>query len=145
MAVVALIVRPIRPEDADAHTAFIARISPEDIRFRFFSARRSLPPEQIARLTDVDYGREMAFIAVRENGETAGVARLARNDSDGALAEFAVLVDGQAKGKGVATRLMQAIIGWGRSQGVMQIDGQILADNDRRYPALCGFRLQRRA
>ncbi len=137
--------RPIRPEDADAHGAFIARISPEDLRYRFFSARGSLPPEEIARLTDVDYGREMAFIAVRENGETAGVARLARNDSEGAQAEFAVLVDPCAKGKGVATRLMQAIIDWGKSQGVKQIDGQILADNAPMLGFIrrLGFLLQR--
>jgi acetyltransferase len=139
--------RPIRPEDADAHTALFARLSPEDIRFRFFSQRRSLPPEQIARMTDVDYEREMAFIAKRENGETAGVARLARNDSDGAVAEFAVLVDAAAKGKGLATQLMQAIIEWGKNQGVVQIDGQILADN---APMLAfirrlGFTLKRRA
>ena len=121
--------RPIRPEDADAHTALIGRVSSEDMRFRFFSPSRELPSEQIARMTDVDYEREIAFIAVRENGETAGVARLARNDSDGAYAEFAVLIDPAAKGKGLATVLMEAIIDWGKSQGVMQIAGQILADN----------------
>lgn len=121
--------RPIRPEDADAHAALFARLSPEDIRFRFFSQMRSLPPERIARMTDVDYTREMAIIAVRENGETAGVARLVRNDTDGTAAEFAVLVDQAAKGKGLATRLMQTLIEWGKAQGVAQIDGQILADN----------------
>ena len=61
-----LTIRPIRPEDAKAHTAFFARLSPQDIRFRFFSAMRELSPEQTVRLTQVDYDREMAFIAVRE-------------------------------------------------------------------------------
>jgi acetyltransferase len=90
---------------------------------------RVLPPERIARMTDVDYEREMAFIAVRENREIAGVSRLVRNDTDGAAAEFAVIVDPGAKQRGIATELMQCVIDWGRSQGVTLITGQILADN----------------
>ena len=68
-----LTIRPIRPEDAEQHGAFFSRLSPQDIRYRFFTAMRELPPEQMARLTQVDYDREMAFIAVREaSGETVG-------------------------------------------------------------------------
>lgn len=122
--------RPIRPEDADAHAAMFARLTPEDVRFRFFSAMRALSTEQISRMTDVDYGREMAIVAVREKtGQTAGVSRLVRNDTDGTTAEFAVVVEPAAKGLGLATALMQAIIAWGKSQGVAEINGQILADN----------------
>ena len=58
-----LIVRPIRPEDAEQHGAFFSRLSPQDIRFRFFTAMRELSPEQMARLTQIDYDREMAFVA----------------------------------------------------------------------------------
>ena len=123
------ILRPIRPEDAAAHAAFFNRLSPDDVHFRFFSFMRSLPAEQITRMTDVDYEREIAFIAVRTNGETAGVARLIRNDMAGAIAEFAIVVDDGAKHKGVATQLMRVIIDWGKSRGVMRINGQILADN----------------
>ncbi len=122
--------RPIRPEDADAHAAMFARLTPEDIRFRFFSAMRSLSTEQISRMTDVDYGREMAIIAVNDQtGQTAGVSRLVRNDTDGLTAEFAVVVEPAAKGLGLASALMRAIIAWGKSQGVAEINGQILADN----------------
>ncbi len=121
--------RPIRPEDADAHAAMFTRLTPEDIRFRFFSAMRSLSAEQISRMTDVDYGREMAFVAVDAAGATAGVARLVRNDTDGATAEFAVVVEPAVKGLGLASALMRAIIAWGKAQGVAEINGQILADN----------------
>jgi acetyltransferase len=122
--------RPIRPEDADAYAALFSRFSPEDMRYRFFSAMRSLPPEQIARMTDIDYGREMAIIAIRSsNGETAGGARLVRNDTEGTLAEFAVGVEPAAKGTGLAAALMRAVLGWGRDNGVMEVTGQILADN----------------
>ncbi|OYV43070.1 MAG: GNAT family N-acetyltransferase [Acidocella sp. 20-57-95] len=122
--------RPIRPEDADAYTALFSRVSPEDMRFRFFSAMRSLAPEQIARLTDIDYGREMAIVAVNEAaGQIAGAARLVRNDTDGRTAEFAVLVEPAAKGLGLASKLMREIIAWGKAQGVEEIIGTILADN----------------
>ncbi len=121
--------RPIRPEDADAHATMFSRLTPEDIRFRFFSAMRALSAEQISRMTDVDYGREMAMIAVDDAGNTAGVARLVRNDTDGATAEFAVVVEPAVKGLGLASALMRAIIAWGKAQGVAEINGQILADN----------------
>jgi acetyltransferase len=122
--------RPIRPEDADAYAALFSRQSPEDMRFRFFSPLRHLSPEMIARMTDVDYTREMAIVAVQDaTGVVMGGARLVRNDTDGTSAEFAVLVDPAAKGLGLASALMRAIIDWGRSQGVRVIEGQILADN----------------
>jgi acetyltransferase len=122
--------RPIRPEDADAYAALFSRQSPEDMRFRFFSPLRNLSPEMIARMTDVDYTREMAIVAVQDaTGVVMGGARLVRNDTDGASAEFAVLVDPAAKGLGLASALMRAIIAWGGAQGVRVIEGQILADN----------------
>ena len=121
-----LIIRPIRPEDAAAHSGLFSRSSPEDVRFRFFSSLRELSPERIARLTQVDYDREMAFIAVRANGDTVGVARLIRDGDEG---EFAVIVQPDVKGRGIARRLVQRLIDWGRSQGMVTIVGQVLAEN----------------
>ena len=122
-------IRPIRPEDAEAHTALVGRLTPDDIRYRFFSMLRELPPEQIARMTQIDYDREMAIIAAR-GGETLGVARLVR-DADGEEAEFAILVDPALKGTGLGRHLMEQIIAWGRSQRLQTITGQILSDNTR--------------
>lgn len=121
--------RPIRPEDAGAHAAMLARITPEDMRYRFFSPRKNLPPEQITRMCDVDYTREMAIIAKHNDGRTLGVARLVRNDTDGRSAEFAVLVEPDAKGLGLGTALMRAVIEWGRRKGVEEISGHVLTDN----------------
>jgi acetyltransferase len=123
-----LVVRPIRPEDAGRHGAFFRRLSPQDIRYRFFSAMRELSAEQLARLTQIDYDREMAFIAVRETtGETVGVARLVCEDESSG--EFAVIVEADAKGKGVARHLVERLIHWGRERGLSVIVGQVLADN----------------
>ena len=124
-----VIVRPIRPEDAEAHAELFARLSPEDIRYRFFSMLRALSPEQIARMTQVDYDREMAFIAVREaTGETVGVSRLVREPYTSS-GEFAVVVEQSMKGRGLARRLMQRIMEWGAAQGMTGITGQVLSEN----------------
>ena len=124
-----LLLRPIRPEDAQAHAVLFSRLSPDDIRYRFFNMLRELPPEQIARMTQVDYDREMAFVAVREDaGETLGVARLVREpNTEGG--EFAVLVAPSMKGRGLARLLMGMLADWGRSQGMAGMTGQVLADN----------------
>jgi acetyltransferase len=124
-----LIIRPIRPEDAAQHAAFFQRLSPEDIRYRFFSAIREMSAEMTARLTQIDYDREMAFVAVREStGETVGVARLVM-ELDGVSGEFAVIVQPDVKGKGLATRLVHRLIDWARARGMRTVVGQVLADN----------------
>ena len=126
----AFLLRPIRPEDADAHAAMLSRFSAEDMRFRFFSPLKRLPVEQIVRLADIDYTREMAIIAVHEaSQQTVGVARLVRNDTDGTMAEFAVAIDPSFKKYGLGSVLMGKIIDWGQTHGVREIQGQILADN----------------
>ncbi len=122
-------IRPIRFEDAAAHAAMFRRLTPEDIRYRFFSAMRELTPEQIGRMTQIDYDREMAFVAVREaTGETVGVGRLII-EGDSGTGEFAVVVQPDVKGRGLATELMERLIAWGRGAGLAVIVGQVLAEN----------------
>ncbi len=131
-------IRPIRPEDAAAHQRLFTRLAPEDVRFRFFSAVRQLAPEQVVRLTEVDYGRELALIAVEAaTGETVGVARLVRSDTDGTEGEFAILVESGAKGVGLGSVLMSDLIDWARDEGVVDMVGQVLADN---HPMLAFIR-----
>jgi acetyltransferase len=82
-----------------------------------------------ARLTQIDYDREMAFIAVREvTGETVGVARLVM-EPDGVSGEFAVIVQPDIKGKGLASRLVHRLFDWARAHGVREVVGQVLGDN----------------
>jgi acetyltransferase len=125
----AMTIRPIRPEDANEHTAFFARLSPQDIRYRFFSALRELSPEQTVRMTQVDYDREMAFVAVNDaTGDTVGVSRLAC-EPNGRSGEFAVIVQADMKGRGLASLLMRRLIDWARMRGLSEVVGQVLADN----------------
>ncbi len=130
------VIRPIRPEDAAAHAALATRVPPEDLRYRFFSTLRQLAPEQTARLTQIDYDREMAFIAVRQpDGATVGVARLVIENTGADGGEFAILVEPQAKGLGLARHLMECLVAWARAQQLGRITGLVLADN----AAMLGF------
>jgi acetyltransferase len=127
-----LTIRPIRPEDAEAHGELFRRLTPEDVRWRFFSQIRELPPQQIARMTQLDYDREMAFVAVRTRPdgkeELLGVSRLIR-EPDGRTGEFAVVVDRQIKGQGLGRHLMERVFAWARATGIATVTGQVLADN----------------
>jgi acetyltransferase len=127
-----LTIRPIRPEDAPAHVEFFGRLTPEDIRLRMFVRMRELSAAQLARFTQIDYDREMAFIAtqVRPDGtpETLGVAR-AVADPDNVQAEFAVTIRSDLKGKGLGTLLMRTLIDYCRASGTQELVGEALAEN----------------
>lgn len=128
-----LMIRPIRPEDEPAHQAFFRQLSPTDVYFRFFRAMNDLTHEQLARLTQIDYDREMALIATTlpadGRGETLGVAR-AVSDADGTEAEFAIIVRSDWHGRGVGHALMERLIHYCRARGIGRLVGQTLLDNE---------------
>jgi len=134
-----LTIRPIRPEDEPQHLAFLEQLSPEDIRMRVFYSRRSLPRSELARLVQIDYEREMAFVAtvVGEGGveQTLGAARAAC-DPDNESAEFGVVVRSDLKGHGLGGRLMRALIEHLRQRGTQQLVGEVLGEN-RAMLGLC--------
>ena len=127
-----LLLRPIRPEDAPQHVAFFAALAPEDVRLRFFSAMRELPPAQLARLTQIDYDRAMAFIATRTGAyglpETLGVVR-AVADPDNLAAEFAIIIRSDLKGLGLGKVLFQKLVDYFRSRGTGELTGEALQEN----------------
>ncbi|CAN7622004.1 bifunctional acetate--CoA ligase family protein/GNAT family N-acetyltransferase [Duganella sp. LjRoot269] len=127
-----ILLRPIRPEDAPQHQVFFNALDPDDVRLRFFSAMRELPPAQLARLTQIDYDRAMAFIATRTGAdnkpETLGVVR-AIADADNQSAEFAIIVRSDLKGQGLGYILFQKLVDYFRSQGTAEIVGDALSEN----------------
>jgi acetyltransferase len=120
---------PVRPEDAADFNAFFARLTPEDVRLRFFSLWRSIPSRQLARLTQIDYDREMAFV-LRElpGGDIAGVVRIAA-DPNNERAEFAVIVRSDLKGHGLGAFLLNHAIDYARGRGIGELFGDILREN----------------
>ncbi|TDQ41290.1 bifunctional acetate--CoA ligase family protein/GNAT family N-acetyltransferase [Tepidicella xavieri] len=128
----ALTLRPIRPEDEAQHRAFLEKMDPEDIRMRLFYSRRSIEHSELARLTQIDYDREMAFIATRplpEGGEeTLGAVR-AICDPDNDAAEFGVMVRSDLKGRGMGWLLMDRLVRYLRGHGTRRIVGTVLREN----------------
>ena len=132
----ALRVRPIRPGDEDRHLAFLARLDPMDIRMRIFYSRRSIERSELARLTQVDYERELAYIATRPcadapgGEETLAVVR-AVIDPDNVAAEFGIVVRSDLKGGGLGEGLMRKLIRHLRERGTQRLVATVLAENQR--------------
>ncbi len=130
----ALTVRPIRPGDEAQHLAFLSQLDPEDVRMRVFYSRRSIEPSELARLTQIDYEREIAFVAVRvgPDGEeqTLATAR-AVADPDNITAEFGIIVRSDLKGQGLGSLLMGKLIRTLRCQGTQRLVATVLNDNRR--------------
>ncbi|MBI3140613.1 MAG: bifunctional acetate--CoA ligase family protein/GNAT family N-acetyltransferase [Rhodocyclales bacterium] len=126
-------IRPIRPEDADMEQEFVKGLSPETKYFRFMNTIRELTQTMLARLTQIDYDREMAFVAIAvQDGKEVelGVCRYATNP-DAESCEFALVVADTWQHRGVARRLMAALIDVARAKGLKYMIGHILANNDR--------------
>jgi acetyltransferase len=142
-----VLLRPIRPEDYSQHRAFLARVSPGDLRNRFFRAIAEVSKRDLANLTQIDYEREMAFVAERpdEYGvcDTLAVVR-AYFDADGASAEFAILVRSDMQGRGLGEFLLCKLLRYCHQRGVQRIFGDVLAGNVRmlRLAMRCGFHLE---
>lgn len=130
-----LCVRPIRPDDEARHIDFLKSLDPKDIRMRlFFYHKRSMERSELARLVQIDYAREMAFIALAAgpDGEpqTLGVAR-AVTDPDNFEAEFGVIVRSEIKGTGLGHLLMEKLTAYLRSQGTQRLVATVLVQNER--------------
>ncbi len=124
-----VILRPIRPEDELLYASFFSRLTPDDVRMRFFTAKPDLSYKFLARLTQIDYAREMAFVAIAaDSGELLGVARLIA-DPDYTRAEYGILVRSDLKAKGLGWRLMQHLIAYARSEKLDELYGEVLATN----------------
>ena len=122
-------IRPIRPDDERLYDAFFAHVEQPDLRLRFFAPKPELSHHFLARLTQIDYAREMAFIALDEtSGELLGVSRFMA-DPDFEKGEYAVMVRSDLKGRGIGWALMQQLIEYARSAGLGSIFGYILRDN----------------
>ncbi|KAF0655199.1 protein lysine acetyltransferase, partial [Salmonella enterica subsp. enterica serovar Worthington str. BCH-3194] len=123
--------RPILPEDEPQLRQFIAQVTKEDLYYRYFSEINEFTHEDLANMTQIDYDREMAFVAVRrmDNAEEIlGVTR-AISDPDNVDAEFAVLVRSDLKGLGLGRRLMEKLIAYTRDHGLKRLNGITMPNN----------------
>lgn len=127
-----LLIRPIRPEDEPGFYGVFSRLSPEEIRLRFLHPMHHLPHSLAARLTQIDYDREMALAVVDEHAEGGeelygGVRIIA--DPDLENAEFAILLRKDKTGLGLGPMLLRRIIDYARRRGIQNIYGEVLSEN----------------
>ena len=138
--------RPVRPEDLALHDAFFDRIAPADLRMRFFSSRCDVPRSELARLAQIDYAREMAFLAIGrdtdDKDELLGVVR-AVSDPDNLEAESGILVRSDLKAHGLGTLLLHKAVDYLRAKGTQRLVGDVLQDNApmRALMQDCGFEI----
>lgn len=121
--------RPIRPADAALYPHFLQRVTAEDMRLRFLVPTPKLSHDTIVRLSQLDYDRDIAFVALEaESGELAGICRYGA-DPDHEKAEFGVLVRSDLHGIGLGTALMRQLLEYARADGIAVIEGVILREN----------------
>jgi len=122
--------RPIRPEDGESIKKMVENMSAESRYFRFMHAVNALSPQMVAQFTKLDYDRQMAFVAVSENGsgDVVGVSRYTKS-ADKLTGEFAVSVADNWQGHGLASTLMKHMIQHAKVQGVKELVGDVLQTN----------------
>ena len=126
-----IFIRPVKPEDAPIYVNLFKELSPTSIYYRFFGIMKELRPEMLARFTQIDYDREIALVAIDEDGEEErmlGVARII-GDPDGTEGEFAVLVGDAWQGKGIGAGLLQKLLLIAEKRGFRNIHGIVLKEN----------------
>ncbi len=141
-----VVIRPIRPEDAELTQSFVRSLSEETKYFRYMDAVRELSHAMLVRLTQIDYTREMALLATTEqDGKEVelGVARYAINP-DGESCEFALVVNDQWQKQGIGHKLMDVLMDVARSKGLRVMDGEVLKTNRRmlKLSESLGFRIE---
>ncbi|MGA7431863.1 MAG: bifunctional acetate--CoA ligase family protein/GNAT family N-acetyltransferase [Xanthobacteraceae bacterium] len=140
----ALLVRPVRPEDEPLYAPFFAKVTQQDLRLRFFAPVKEFSHMFVARFTQIDYARAMAFVAIDEaSGEMLGVVRI-HIDADFNNGEYAILVRSDLKGHGLGWLLMQLMIEYARAEGLKCVRGQVLQENTEML-AMCrnlGFKIE---
>lgn len=124
-----VLIRPIIPQDEQLYPRFGEQLTTDDIRLRLFSTPKVLSHQFLARMTQIDYAREMAFVALEsDSGELLGITRLIA-DPDYERGEYAIITRSDIQGRGLGWQLMQHLIQYAKSEGLIEIFGSVLAVN----------------
>jgi acetyltransferase len=129
-----MLLRPIRPEDAPAFITLFGKLLPGDVRLRFFAPLKAMSPQFAARLTQLDYDREMGFVLCKPQplpaeDELFGVVRVAA-DPDNETGEYAITVRSDMQGHGLGFLLMRRMIDYARARGLKRVIGDVLRENE---------------
>ena len=129
--------RPLMPDDMKLYPDYLAEVTREDLRLRFFAAMREVSPDVIDKLIHYDPAHAMAFVAIEEtSGKLLGVVRL-HDDKDNVDGEFAILLRSRLKGHGLGWLMMKHMIAYAKERGLKTVQGQVLAENSTMLK-MCG-------
>ena len=139
-----IVIRPIRPEDAEIEAKFVRELSTEAKYFRFMNSLQELSQDMLVRFTQIDYHNEMALIAVRSDDagdEQIGVARYTTN-VDKTSCDFALTVSDRWQGRGIAHHLMQDLMEVARDRNLEKMQGQVLSENTKMLELVASLNFQ---
>lgn len=127
-----LLIRPIRPEDAEPLRAGFSLLKPDEVRQRFLHSMKNLPQDAVERFTRIHPKTEFALVAAEPlpPGEAlvGAVARISI-DPNGRDAEFAILVSHYIAGMGLGRYLMTRLVKWARGKQLERVYGDVLEHN----------------
>ncbi|HRK57147.1 MAG TPA: GNAT family N-acetyltransferase, partial [Burkholderiaceae bacterium] len=123
--------RPIRPEDGQAEARFISRLTPQTLYLRFHVPVKELTRDRLVRFTQIDYDREMAFVAIDTDADPEEIRAIARytRSPEGGSCEFGLTVEDRWQRRGLGQALLAALETHARCMGVQHIYGWVLSDN----------------
>jgi acetyltransferase len=125
-----VLLRPIRPTDAPFVQDLVHRMSPQDVRMRFFAPLRELSPVLLHRLTNPDPAREAAIVVhAAGSADILAVGRLSA-EPGASETEYALAVRTDLKGHGIGYMLMARLIEIARQRGYRAIFGLVLRENE---------------
>ena len=132
---------------------FHESLSERSIYMRYFhmlDLDRRTAHERLTRICFIDYDREMALVAERQNPETGepeilGIGRLSRDHAAPSEAEASLLVSDRFQRQGLGTTLFGKLLEIGRAEGLSRITADILFENRtmQRIFKRLGFDLRR--
>jgi acetyltransferase len=139
-----VLLRPIRPEDEARFNELFKSLSPESMRFRFFEIIKELSHDALTRYCNLDYDREVGFIAELQEGKQIIGGGGVVLEANGKIGEFAVLVRDPWQSRGLGSILMDQILAVARDMRIEQLFAYVLSNNYKMLN-LCkkkGFRLE---
>ncbi|MCC6615546.1 MAG: bifunctional acetate--CoA ligase family protein/GNAT family N-acetyltransferase [Anaerolineae bacterium] len=129
-------IRPIRPEDEPLMAAFNGTLSERSVYLRYLQVlnlNQRTQHDRLARLSFIDYDREMALVAEKANERTGqpevvGVARMTKLRNR-PIGEYGMIVSDRYQGQGIGKRLLGRMIDVAKAEQLEQIVGIVLPEN----------------
>jgi acetyltransferase len=129
-------IRPIRPDDEKRLVAFHESLSERSVAMRYyqpFALSQRTAHDRLHRIAQADYDRVIPLIALTEDEQLVGIARLTRNRSLGTMdntATFTLLIADAFQNRGLGTTLLRRLLTVAKAEGITRLEAEVLAENE---------------